>query len=78
MLANKTFDYLDVPTTDVLTSSCQKMEKTIIHRITGADMYTRMNQLHEILSKTTLDKIKDIAKKLKDTYTEHENTLISI
>ena len=34
-------------------------------------MYTRINQLHEELNITTLDnKIKEIARKLKDTYTD--------
>ena len=46
-------------------------------KITGTDMYTGINQLHEMLNITTLDnKIKEITKKLKDTYTDHQNTLI--
>ena len=40
-------------------------------------LYSRINQLHEMLNITTLDnKIKEIAKKLKDTYTDHQNKLI--
>jgi hypothetical protein len=42
---------------------------------TGADRFTRMTQLHEMLNLDTLEtRIKQLALKTIDTYTNHENT----
>jgi hypothetical protein len=49
----------------------------LVARITGADRYTRIEQLHDMLNLDTLEtRIKQLALKTKDTYTNHDNTLI--
>ena len=45
--------------------------------VTGADRYTRITQLHEMLNLDTLEtRIKQLALKTRDTYTNHDETLI--
>jgi hypothetical protein len=41
-------------------------------------LYARINQLHEVLNITLDNRIKEVAKKLERTYTDHKNTLIRV
>ena len=63
-------------------------EQYIVHKLrvlqnreartfTGADRYTRITRLHEMFNfDATKTKIKHLARKTKETYTSHDNTLI--